>query len=68
MVWDLHSGKPSDVKLAIEALTKPPKETEPFKEEVTIIVISSLLAWDKTPKKFEEIKNPDEPDSDEEKA
>ena len=68
MVWDLHAGKPADVRLAIEALEKPPKEGEAFKDEVTIIVISSLLAWDRTPKKLEEIKNPDEPDSDEEKA
>ena len=31
-----------------------------------MILISSLLAWDRTPKNLEEIKNPDEPDSEEE--
>ena len=30
-----------------------------------MILISSLLAWDRTPKNLEEIKNPDEPDSEE---
>ena len=35
-------------------------------DECTLILISSLLAWDRTPKNLEEIKNPDEPDSDEE--
>ena len=30
-----------------------------------MILISSLLAWDRTAKNLEEIKNPDEPDSEE---
>ena len=65
IVYDLHAGNPKDVKLAIEALAKPNKEEEPGNECI-LILISSLLAWDKTSKNLVEVKNPDEPDSDEE--
>ena len=65
IVYDLHAGNPKDVKLAIEALAKPNKDEEPGNECI-LILISSLLAWDRTPKNLEEIRNPNEPDSDEE--
>ena len=65
IVYDLHAGNPRDVQLAIEALGKPRGEDEGGQEQ-TLILISSLLAWDRTPKNLEEIKNPDEPDSEEE--
>ena len=65
-MYDLHAGNPSDVKRAIEALNKPPKDDDPG-QECTLILISSLLAWDRTAKNLEEIKDPNEPDSDEEK-
>ena len=65
IVYDLHAGNPKDVKLAIDALAKPNKEDEPGNECI-LILISSLLAWDRTPKNLEEIKNPNEPDSEEE--
>ena len=51
--------------MAIDALGKPRGEDEGGQEQ-TLILISSLLAWDRTPKNLEEIKNPDEPDSEEE--
>ena len=65
IVYDLHAGSPQDVKLAIDALAKPKIDEEPGNECI-LILISSLLAWDRTPKNLEEIRNPDEPDSDEE--
>ena len=51
IVYDLHSGNPQDVKLALEALRK-----HKFEEEKTLILISSLMAWKGTPRKVEEIK------------
>jgi len=66
IVYDLHAGNPRDVKLAIEALGKPPKDDDPGQETI-LILISSLLAWDRTAKNLEEIKDPNEPDSDEER-
>jgi hypothetical protein len=41
IVYDLHSGKPDDVRLALEALNKH-KNPE---EEKILILISSLMAW-----------------------
>jgi|TARA_B110000285_G_C15015303_1_gene558729 adenylate kinase len=51
IVYDLHSGNPQDVRLALEALRK-----HKFEEEKTLILISSLMAWKGTPEKLEEIK------------
>ena len=51
IVEDLHSGDPNDVKLALEALRK-----HKFEEEKVLILISSLMAWQGTPNKVEEIK------------
>jgi len=51
IVYDLHSGNPQDVRLALEALGK-----HKFEEEKTLILISSLMAWKGTPEKLEEIK------------
>lgn len=44
IIYDLHSGNPRDVELALEALKKKPKEGEEEKEKV-LILISSLMAW-----------------------
>lgn len=41
IVYDLHSGKPDDVRLALDALNKH-KNPE---EEKVLILISSLMAW-----------------------
>jgi hypothetical protein len=51
-VYDLHFGNPENVKEAIEALKKIPAEGEERSSETVLILISSLLAWDKTPKKL----------------
>lgn len=51
IVYDLHSGKPDDVRLALDALNKHKTE-----EEKVLILISSLMAWQGTPRKQEEIK------------
>jgi len=40
IVYDLHSGDPTDVRLALEALKK-----FKFEEEKVLILISSLMAW-----------------------
>ena len=64
IVYDLHAGNPRDVQLAIEALGKQRGEDDGGQEQ-TLILISSLLAWDRTAKNLEEIKTPDEPDSEE---
>lgn len=57
IVYDLHSGNPQDVKLALEALRK-----HKFEEEKTLILISSLMAWKGTPRKVEEVKKPAAPE------
>ena len=56
VVYDLHSGNPEDVRLALEAFKKKKEDDEQI--EQTLVLISSLLAWDKTPKNLEEIVNP----------
>lgn len=48
IIYDLHSGSPDDVKLALEALKKYKAEEG---GEKTLILISSLMAWQGTPKK-----------------
>jgi hypothetical protein len=55
IIYDLHSGNPKDVSLALEALRK-----HKFEEEKVLILISSLMAWSGTPKKLEEIKTPEQ--------
>jgi len=54
IVQDLHAGDPRDVKLALEALQKGK-----FEEEKVLILISSIMAWQGTPNKMEEIKTHD---------
>ena len=51
IIYDLHSGNPKDVMLALESLKK-----HKFEEEKVLILISSLMAWSGTPKKMEEVK------------
>jgi adenylate kinase len=55
IIYDLHSGNPQDVMLALEALRK-----FKFEEEKVLILISSLMAWSGTPRKLEELKTPEQ--------
>ena len=57
IVYDLHSGNPEDVQLALDAMKKPRPDDDPGQEK-TIILISSLLAWDSTPRNLEEVRSP----------
>ena len=50
MVFDLHQGNPHDVNLAIDALKK-----YNFEDEKVLILISSLMVWNKTPPKMREV-------------
>ena len=50
MVFDLHQGNPHDVNLAIDALKK-----YNFEDEKVLILISSLMVWNKTPPKMKEV-------------
>jgi adenylate kinase len=50
MVFDLHQGNPHDVNLAIDALKK-----YNFEDEKVLILISSLMVWNKTPAKMKEV-------------
>ena len=51
IIYDLHAGNPTDVRRALEALKKYKSE-----DEKVLILISSLMAWQGTPKNLEEIK------------
>ena len=51
LVYDLHSGNPKDVELALQALKK-----YNFEEEKVLILISSLMVWNRTPPKMREVK------------
>jgi hypothetical protein len=64
IVYDLHSGNPEDVQLALDAMNKPRLDDDPGQEKV-IILISSLLAWDATPRNLELIQSPQEMDEEE---
>ena len=57
IVYDLHSGNPDDVSLALDAMEKKRGDEEATNEKI-IILISSLLAWDATPRNLEEILSP----------
>ena len=59
VVYDLHSGNPEDVTLALDAMNKPRVDDDPAQEKI-LILISSLLAWDNTPRNLEEIRSPEE--------
>ena len=50
LVYDLHQGNPKDVELAIQALKKNNVE-----EEKVLILISSLMVWNKTVPKMREV-------------
>jgi adenylate kinase len=55
IIYDLHAGNPTDVRRALEALKKYKSE-----DEKVLILISSLMAWQGTPKNLEEIKTSEE--------
>lgn len=55
-MYDLHSGNPEDVQTALKALSKQTEEGEGG--DKVLVLISSLLAWDATPKKLQEIRDP----------
>ena len=50
LVYDLHQGNPKDVELAIQALKKANAD-----EEKVLILISSLMVWNKTLPKMREV-------------
>jgi len=57
----LHSGNPLDVKMALDSLGAPKGEDDADAgSEKVLILISSLLAWDATPKKLVEVRDPQE--------
>lgn len=55
MIFDLHSGDPNDYKLALLAMQK----AKEIADEKVIIVISSLMVWNNTPRKWKEKGQPD---------
>merc|ERR1719491_224625 len=67
IVYDLHSGNPEDVQLALAAMHKVSPDEEAGQEK-TIILISSLLAWDSTPRNLEEVRSPEDIQEEEDMA
>lgn len=63
IIYDLHAGNPTDVRRALEALKKYKSE-----DEKVLILISSLMAWQGTPKNLEEIKTQEQLQAEEEAA
>ena len=57
-----------DVKLALEALGAPKGEEGDTGGEKVLILISSLLAWDATPRKLIEVRDPREVQEEEQAA
>lgn len=58
-MYDLHSGNPQDVKLALDAMKKYVNaEDGEAGEDKVIVLISSLMAWDSTPRKLETLIEP----------
>ena len=66
-MYDLHSGNPEDVQLALDAMEKPRIDDDASQEKI-IILISSLLAWDNTPRNLEEIRSPEDIEEEEKLA
>jgi len=58
IVYDLHSGNPKDVQLAIDACRKYVTDEEAGGEDKVLVLISSLMAWDATPRKLEKLVEP----------
>lgn len=67
IVYDIHSGNPEDVVLALKALNKhiPNEEDGGGGEEKVLVLISSLMAWDATPRKLEKLIQPGTEDPEE---
>ena len=61
IVYDLHSGNPEDVRLALKAMDTKRADEDASQEKI-IILISSLLAWDATPRKLVRVVSPQEED------
>ena len=59
IVYDLHSGNPEDVQLALKAMETKRADDDASQEKI-IILISSLLAWDATPRNLEAVVSPQE--------
>jgi len=55
VIYDLHTGNPWDVELALKAF-----ESYPIEEEKVLILISSVAVWKNTPPKLEEVKKEEE--------
>lgn len=45
IIYDLHSGNPRDVELALEALKKKSTVEGEEEKEKVLILVSSLMAW-----------------------
>lgn len=63
LVYDLHAGNPRDVDLALSGKYNYNHNNSilalkkyNFEEEKVLILISSLMVWNKTPTKLKEIK------------
>ena len=63
IIYDLHAGNPTDVRRSLEALKKYKSE-----DEKVLILISSLMAWQGTPRNLEEIKTQEQIQAEEEAA
>jgi hypothetical protein len=60
IVYDLHSGNVQDVRLALDAMKKyiNSEEDGAGDGDKVLILISSLMAWDATPRKLEALIEP----------
>jgi hypothetical protein len=59
IVYDVHSGNPEDAILALKALNKHiPVDDDAGGDEKVLVLISSLMAWDATPRKLEKLVQP----------
>lgn len=57
------------MQTALKALAKPPSEEDAGGDgDKVLVLISSLLAWDETPKKLQEIRDPAEVEAEQEEA
>jgi hypothetical protein len=69
-VYDLHSGNVQDVKLALDAMKKYVNADgdDAGGDDKVIVLISSLMAWDATPRKLEALIEPGTEEPEEKKV
>ena len=51
MIYDLHFGDINEIEFAVNAYKKR-VEYEPFEEPKILILVSSCMVWDDTPRKI----------------